>query len=125
MAVGPHDIFPHYLIECTTFGRKLLNTCRVETLHCLQYSVPFPPSILKKFQISTRVKNLVAAPPVSVPQNHNLFASSSRQTPTVLFLYAFEIIGILYREQEGSNKIEYILVFPTHTSDTFVWVLIE
>jgi len=103
----------------------LLNNCRVETLHCLQYSVPFPPKILKKFQISTRVKNLVAVPPVSVPQNHNLFVSSSKQTPAVMFLYAFEMIGILYLEQEGSNKIEYILVFPTHTTDTVVWVLIE
>jgi len=41
------------------------------------------------------------------------------------FLYAFEMTAILYREQEGSNKIQFILVFPSHTTDTFIWVLIK
>jgi len=36
------------------------------------------------------------------------------------FLYAFEITGNLYRQQEGSNKIEYILVSSRHTKETLL-----
>jgi len=50
-----------------------------------------------------------------------------RQDKTQLFcfLYAFEMTGILCRGQEDSNNIEYILVFPAHTTENFVCVLIK
>jgi hypothetical protein len=42
------------------------------------------------------------------------------KTKPSCFLYAFEMTGILHLEQEAPNKIQYISVFPSHTTDTLV-----
>jgi len=52
-------------------------------------------------------------------------ASTVRENQALCHLYVFKMTGILNREQEPSYRIEYILVFTSHKTDTFEWVLIQ
>ena len=123
--LGLYNKFQHYLIKGTIFRKK--DTKRLSwLLQCLQYSVRFPPTLLKSFQRSKCTLILGAFRPVSIPQNHNLLTFSSRKKNQLFcFLCAFGMTEVLCSEQEGSNKTRYILIFPAHKTDTLVRLLIK
>jgi hypothetical protein len=56
---------------------------------------------------------------------NELIVPSQDKTQQFCFLYAFEMTGILDHGREGTSKTQYSSVFPSHTTDTFVWVFIE
>jgi hypothetical protein len=97
--------------------------CRDYSLQCLQYNVPFSPSLLRLSQRSTRNFNFGWSLARFVFPKPQITCFSSRKNPAVL-------CTALKRQEfctlNGRVRIRvYLLAFPSHTTGTLVWLLIR